>query len=116
MWRLDPGSPHPPFEQIKAQISEGRATGALAAGFRLPPVRRLAEELGLAANTVARAYRELESEGVIETRGRAGSFVTGESVALNALDTAAALFWAQAQELGFDLSAAGEALRRAGKA
>jgi DNA-binding transcriptional regulator YhcF (GntR family) len=56
------------------------ASGELVAGDRLPPVRTLAGELGLAVNTVARAYRELEASGVIETRGRAGSFVTGDDV------------------------------------
>jgi DNA-binding transcriptional regulator YhcF (GntR family) len=45
-------------------------------GTRLPTVRRLAADLGLAANTVARAYRELEEAGLIETRGRAGTFVS----------------------------------------
>ena len=62
--------------------------GTLPAGTRLPPVRRLAEALGLAANTVAKAYRELESAGVIETRGRLGSFVRagdrGEELAVEA--------------------------------
>ena len=56
-------------------------SGVLVAGTRLPPVRSLAEQLGLAANTVARAYRELEAAGVIETRGRNGSFIrpTGDA-------------------------------------
>lgn len=74
---IEEGSATPPFEQVKAQIAAGRELGALPAGHRLPPVRVLAGELGVAAGTVARAYRELEAEGVIETRGRAGSFVTG---------------------------------------
>ncbi|MFV0452901.1 MAG: GntR family transcriptional regulator [Propioniciclava sp.] len=72
---IDPTSATPPFEQLKAQITDGRRTGALAAGQRLPPVRQLAEQVGLAPNTVARAYRELERAGVVETRGRAGTFV-----------------------------------------
>jgi DNA-binding transcriptional regulator YhcF (GntR family) len=50
--------------------------GSLAAGTKLPTVRRLAEDLGLAPNTVARAYRELESDGFIETRGRNGTLVS----------------------------------------
>lgn len=75
-FRVDPSLPTPPFEQLKEQIVDGRRTGALAAGHRLPPVRRMAEDLGLAPNTVARAYRELEAEGVLDTRGRNGTFVT----------------------------------------
>ena len=77
MLSVDPGLPVPPFEQIKAQITDLRASGALPAHHRLPPVRQLAAELGVAPNTVARAYRELEASGIIETRGRHGSFVTG---------------------------------------
>lgn len=76
MLRVDPGLPTPPFEQIKNQIIEQRVAGELPAGHRLPPVRHLAVELGVAPNTVARAYRELEASGVIETRGRHGSFIT----------------------------------------
>jgi DNA-binding transcriptional regulator YhcF (GntR family) len=67
----------PPYEQVRAQIAEAAARGDLPAGTRLPPVRTLAAELGLAAATVARAYRELEQAGVVETRGRAGTVVTG---------------------------------------
>jgi DNA-binding transcriptional regulator YhcF (GntR family) len=55
------------------------ARGELIVGTRLPTVRALAEELGIAANTVARAYRELETAGVIETRGRHGSFIAARS-------------------------------------
>lgn len=77
MLRVDPGLPTPPFEQIKNQIIEQRVAGELPAGHRLPPVRHLAVELGVAPNTVARAYRELEASGVIETRGRHGSFIVG---------------------------------------
>lgn len=74
--QVDPGSNVPPFEQLRTGIRDAVASGALAAGARLPTVRALAEELGLAANTVARAYRELETDGLIETRGRLGSFVS----------------------------------------
>jgi DNA-binding transcriptional regulator YhcF (GntR family) len=50
-------------------------SGELTAGTKIPTVRALAAQLGLAPNTVARAYRELESDGVVETRGRQGSFI-----------------------------------------
>lgn len=75
MLTVDPTSHVPPFEQVRAQIVALVENGGLAAGQRLPTVRRLADDLGLATNTVARAYRELEQEGVVETRGRHGTFV-----------------------------------------
>jgi len=75
-YSLDPHSATPPYEQIRAQVRDAVRSGALAPGAKLPPVRRLAEELGLAVNTVARAYRELEADGVVETRGRNGTVVS----------------------------------------
>ncbi|MET9735404.1 GntR family transcriptional regulator [Streptomyces sp. NPDC006458] len=71
-----------PYEQVRARISELARAGVLPVGYRLPTVRGLAESLGLAANTVAKAYRVLEGDGVIETRGRNGTFVaaTGSAV------------------------------------
>jgi DNA-binding transcriptional regulator YhcF (GntR family) len=73
--RIDARSTTPPFEQLRVQLLEQIHRGELASGARLPTVRRLAEELGLAANTVARCYRELEQAGVIETHGRNGTIV-----------------------------------------
>lgn len=73
---IDSASSTPPFEQLRAQVVEAVASGRLAPGHRLPTVRRLAEDLGVAPGTVARAYRELEASGIIETRGRNGTFVS----------------------------------------
>lgn len=87
---VDPSLPMPPFEQIKQQIAAARESGEFAANHRLPPVRHLAAELGLAPNTVARAYRELEASGVIETRGRAGSFIVGTAESAEKAGAAAA--------------------------
>lgn len=73
--RLDPTSKVAPFEQIKSSIIELIAGGTLAPEHRLPPIRQLAGDLGLAPNTVARAYRELESDGFVRSRGRRGTVV-----------------------------------------
>ena len=73
---IDAASPVPPFEQLRAQLARQIQDRTLAVGTRLPTIRRLAADLGLAVNTVGRAYRELEEAGLIETRGRAGSFVS----------------------------------------
>ncbi len=73
--RIDSASDTPPFAQIRGQVNEAAASGRLPAGTRLPTVRALAEALGVAPGTVAKAYRELEEGGTIETRGRAGSFI-----------------------------------------
>lgn len=74
--RVDKDSDVPPYAQLRRAIIGLRASGALVAGDRLPPMRSLATELGLAVNTVAKAYKELEAAGAIETHGRAGSFIT----------------------------------------
>ena len=74
--RIDHDAAEPPYEQVRLRIAEAAAAGDLAAGAKLPPVRQLATDLGLAANTVARAYRELEQAGLVQTRGRAGTVVT----------------------------------------
>lgn len=76
---IDPKAATPPYEQIRLRIAQLAAGGALPAGFRLPPVRALAADLGVAANTVARAYRELEQAGLVETRGRAGTAITARA-------------------------------------
>jgi DNA-binding transcriptional regulator YhcF (GntR family) len=76
MISIDTSSATPPFEQLRVQLMSQITSGELAGGTRLPTVRKLAEDLGLAPNTVARTYRELEADGFIATRGRNGSFVT----------------------------------------
>ena len=73
--RIDATSSVPPYEQLRTQVAPQVADGRLPAGTRLPTVRQLAAELGVAANTVARAYRELEADGVVVTHGRRGTFV-----------------------------------------
>ncbi len=92
MIQVDPHSPTPPYEQLRVQFMAEVQSGALAAGTRIPTVRKLAEDLGLAPNTVARAYRELEADGFIETRGRNGSFVSaqGDAAQKQAQDAARA--------------------------
>ena len=72
---INAGAPEPVYEQIVRQIQEGVTTGALAAGTPLPPVRQLANDPVLNRNTVARAYKMLEDQGVIQTAGRKGTFV-----------------------------------------
>jgi DNA-binding transcriptional regulator YhcF (GntR family) len=73
---IDAASSVPPFEQIRTSIADQARSGALPAGTRLPTVRRLADDLGVAPGTVARAYKELEADLVVETRGRHGTFVS----------------------------------------
>ncbi len=76
--RLDNTTAIPPFEQLRAQLSVMVGVGRLEPGTRLPTVRALADQVGMAPGTVARAYRELDNEGVLEGRGRRGTFVVDE--------------------------------------
>jgi GntR family transcriptional regulator len=73
--RLETHSAVPPYEQIRHQIADLIRHGTLPAGSRLPPVRQLAADLGVANGTVARAYQELEATGLIITRRAAGTRV-----------------------------------------
>lgn len=99
--QIDPRSATAPFEQIRVQVIEAVRTGALTPGDKLPTIRRLAEDLGLAPNTVARSYRALEQDEVIETRGRLGSFVAATGDATHRqLQAAAAAYAERARSLG----------------
>lgn len=73
---IDPHSPLPPYEQLRQQIADMITRGTLDPGTRLPPIRQLASDLGLAAGTVARAYRELEANRLVVTAGRRGTRVS----------------------------------------
>ncbi|KLO31387.1 GntR family transcriptional regulator [Mycolicibacter heraklionensis] len=90
----------PLFEQIRVALIAAVRAGSLPAGTRLPTVRDLANQLGLAVNTVARAYRELETGGVVETRGRFGTFVANSDPADAAMTQAAGAFVAAARAVG----------------
>jgi len=98
--RIDPAAGTALFDQLRLQIIEAIRAGRLPAGSRLPTVRELAADLGMAANTVARTYRELEAAGVLETRGRSGTFVAAADPADAAMVTAAGIFAATARSLG----------------
>ena len=73
--RIDLADPTPPYEQIRRAILEQLALGALLPGDRLPTIRALARDLGIAPGTVGRAYKELEEAGVLLTRRGAGTQV-----------------------------------------
>ena len=106
--RVDGQADRPLFDQLRNQIIDAIRAGTLAPGTRLPTVRELAGELGLAVNTVARAYRELEAAGIVETRGRFGTFVARADPADTAMAAAAASFLEVAHGLGLGKA---EALR-----
>src|SRR5882762_9972069 len=76
LFRPSPSSGVPIYLQLMEQVKHGVETGALRSGEQLPGIRPLAEELVINPNTVAKAYRELEHEGVIELRHGAGAFVS----------------------------------------
>ncbi|SHN14176.1 GntR family transcriptional regulator [Cryptosporangium aurantiacum] len=111
---IDSASPVPPFEQLRAQLARQIQDHTLAVGSRLPTIRRLAADLGLAVNTVGRAYRELEEAGLIETRGAAGSFVSaaGEQSRERA-QQAAAEYAAVVASIGIDTNEALHIVRAA---
>lgn len=83
-----------PFEQIRRQLRQQILSGDLIAGAHLPTVRRLAADLGVATNTVARAYKELEVAGFVIARGRAGTVVAANGDAVRQQAHAAALTFA----------------------
>ncbi len=73
---VDATDPTPPYEQLRVQLTDLIGSGQLAPGVRLPPLRQLANDLGLAVGTVGRTYRELEQAGLVRSRRGAGTRVT----------------------------------------
>jgi DNA-binding transcriptional regulator YhcF (GntR family) len=120
---VDRSSADPPYAQLVAQIRAAIDGGSLAPGTRLPTVRALATQIGLVPNTVAKAYRRLETCGYLEGRGRAGTFVPDRlpvsddaadaANAADALAAAARAYLERARRLGADPGTAVEAVRRA---
>ena len=111
---VDPHSAVAPFEQIRTRLAALIESGALAEGERLPTVRALAADLGVAVNTVARAYRELEAEGLVVTASRAGTLVApGAQRDEVALERAAAAFAERAALSRVTENEAVELVRRA---
>lgn len=111
---VDRSLPAPPYAQLVSQIRAAVERGSLTPGARLPTVRALAGRTGLVPNTVAKAYRELEAAGVLEGRGRAGTFVLApRPPSGDALDDAARAYLETARSLGADRTAAIEAVRSA---
>ena len=76
MITLDQADPTPPFEQIRTQLQIAIRAGTLQSGDRLPAIRQLAGDLRVAPGTVARAYRQLESDGLVATNRSHGTIVT----------------------------------------
>jgi DNA-binding transcriptional regulator YhcF (GntR family) len=110
---IDAASAVPPYEQLRVQILESVRAGTLPPGTQLPTVRRLAEELGIAPNTVARSYRELERDEVIETRGRHGSFIAAGDATQRQAVAAAAAYAERIRQLRLPDDEALELVRRA---
>lgn len=99
--RVDTTSPTPPYEQIRAQLAELIEHGALPPRERLPPLRQLAADLGLAVGTVARAYRELELAGLVVSRRGGGTRVAeGTTPPDDLLATRATEYVTAARRLG----------------
>ncbi|MFG2949600.1 GntR family transcriptional regulator [Streptomyces adustus] len=116
--RVDTTSQVPPYAQIRAQLGALIVTGRLTEGDRLPTVRQLATDLGLAPGTVARAYRELEAAELIRTRRGAGSRVAAPPPGptrsyASQLATLARDFTSAARALGADTEAILAAVRDA---
>ena len=100
---LDQDAGTAPYEQVRAQVAARIGDGRLPAGTRLPPVRALAAELGLAVNTVARVYKELEADGLVVTEGRRGTRVTGRVATPGAVHQAAEALVLEARRAGLTL-------------
>lgn len=101
--RINTEDTTPSYEQICRQITEGAVSGRLPVGTKLPTVRGLATDLGVAPGTVAKAYTQLEAAGVVQGRGRTGTFVSaGDSEAGGLAEAAARAFVERTRHLGRD--------------
>ncbi len=114
----DPSSPVPVFEQLRAQIERLIVSGQLAPGTKLPPIRDLAADLGLARGTVNKVYDALARDGLVETAGRHGTVVLAARPQRSRadLDAAAQQLVLVARQLGLEPHEVHAALDRAWRA
>src|ERR1700679_3536942 len=116
-FRLDMHSGVPLYRQLIDQVQAAVATGALLAGDQLPTVRQLAVDLEINPNTVVRAYREMETRGILDTHQGTGPFVAQQKIERDAVERARGLeqlveeFAAKAGAGGFNLEELMMALR-----
>ncbi|MEO6324346.1 MAG: GntR family transcriptional regulator [Thermoanaerobaculia bacterium] len=123
-FRLDPGSGVPLYRQVIDQVLLAVADGRLKAGIQLPTVRQLAVDLSVNLNTIAKAYREMEIRGIVETQQGTGTFVATRKAEKRTAERRKALerltedFLAQATARGFSADEVAEAIieRAAGAA
>lgn len=112
--RIDP-SGAPPYVQIRDQLRDMIHAGMLPVGSRLPSIRHLAKDLGVAINTVGRAYQELEASGLVAAAGRRGTVVNamphGEPIEASVLAESAERLALEASHRGLGVEAAVEQLR-----
>ena len=115
---VTPDDPTPPYEQLRRQLAELIEDGAFVEGERLPPLRQLAGDLGLAVGTVARTYHELEAAGLVRSRRGGGTRVAAGPAPLSAgerarrLDELAVTFAAKVKALGASEEEIHEAVSR----
>ena len=83
---IDIDDPKPPFAQLIGQIKQAVVSGTLGPGDPLPSIRQLASDLELNSKTVAKAYRLLERDSVIQSRGYRGTFVHPDGKANSSVD------------------------------
>ncbi|MGW4489116.1 GntR family transcriptional regulator [Amycolatopsis sp. NPDC004368] len=105
-----------PWRQVHDQIVRAIGSGALPVDARLPPIRQLARDLGLASGTIARVYRELEAAGLVATARAKGTVVTGSAPRpdrASLLRDAATEYAQRIRELGVDPADAVDAVRTA---
>jgi GntR family transcriptional regulator len=117
---VETDSPVRPFSQLRAQLADAIRSGALEPGTRLPTVRQLARDLGIAPNTVAKAYRSLDDEGLIQADGRRGTRVVdgpqlSEQERSALLATAAQRYLTEVRRLGLTLTDAQQQLIQLGR-
>ena len=115
---VDDTSPVPPFEQLRSQLADAIRSGLLPPGTRLPTVRQLAGDLGIAPNTVAKTYKALEDENLVRGQGRRGTLVADAAEVpderrLGLLAVAASRYLTEAQRLGVSPERAIEVVRSA---
>jgi len=117
--RIDAAAALPVYEQIRQQVTRMALAGTLPVGARMPTIRQLASDLGIAKGTVARAYEILESSAVVESRGSRGTFVLAPPsipiADVASLTEAAEAYVVTARQSGASLSEAESAIKQAWK-